>query len=211
MRNTVAGVVLALLFLAGLFALPHIFPRENLQTTPADVAAKIEPGFSGVRQIGRWVLTCGPARKKSVPFPFSFGPARPAASDAEDLGRCRTFMAFRRKGAVNEVALLISFRLLGSRQHLAAIVRMPPGIKKGELVTIRLGRKALNLPVSLCEKGSCVAMASLTPRQEGLLYTTPVGEILLPPGPKGKRLAVRVPLPALHAATAAMRRAEAGE
>lgn len=214
MRDTIVGLVLALLFLAGLFALPRFFPHEELQTTPAQIAGKIEPGFSGARQIGPWLLRCGPVRKKAVPIPFSFGPAKPGAptvGSEQGLGRCRTFIAFRRKADPRQIVLLLNFRLLGQAQRLAALIRIPPNAKKGEVVTIEIGQKALNLPISVCEKGSCLAAGSLLPKQESLLYSQPVAELLLPRGPKGKRLALRVPLFGLRAAVGAMRRAQAGE
>lgn len=214
MRDTIVGLALALLFLAGLFALPRFSPHEELQTTPAMVAAKIEPGFSGVRQIGPWLLACGPARKKAVPLPFSFGPAKPgvpAADDGQGLGRCRTFIAFRRKADPRQAILLLNFRVLGQTQRLTAVVRIPPGAQKGQAVTFAIGRKALNLPVSACEKGSCLAAGSLLPKQEALLYSGANTKLLLPPRPDGKRLAVQVPILGLRAAVGAMRRAQAGE
>ncbi|HSM96467.1 MAG TPA: invasion associated locus B family protein [Rhizomicrobium sp.] len=214
MRNTIVGLALALLFLAGLFALPQFFPHQELQLNPAQVAAKIEPGFKGARRIGPWILACGPARAKSVPLPFSFAPgkrAAPAMNDMSALGRCRTFMAFRPKANPKRIILLLNFRLLGHNQRLAALVRIPPRAKKGDLVSFRLGQKVLNLPVSACDKQSCLAAGSLTPNQEAMLFAQRGTELLLPPGPNGKRLAVRVPLVGLRAATGAMRRAEAGE
>lgn len=214
MRDTIIGLALALLFLAGLFALPRFFPHEELQQTPAQAAADIEPGFAGVRQIGPWILTCGPVRPKPVPLPFSFAPGRraaPATTDMNALGRCRTFMAFRRKADPRQVVMLLNFRLLGRSQRLAVLVRIPPRARKGDVVSFRLGQKVLNLPVSLCDKQSCLAAASLAPEQEAMLLARPATQLFLPPGPNGKRLAVRVPLLGLRAATGAMRRAEAGE
>jgi hypothetical protein len=214
MRDTIVGLVLALLFLAGLFALPRFVPHEALRQTPAQVAAKIEPGFAGVREIGPWTLACGPKHPKTIPLPFSFGPGKrgaPAIGDANALGRCRTFLAFRRKADPKQVVMLLNFRLLGRSQRLAALVRIPPRAKKGDIVSFRLGGNMLNLPVSVCDRRSCLAAGSLAPKQEGLLFARPIGEILLPPLPNGKRPAVRVPLGGLRLATGAMRRAEAGE
>ena len=214
MRNTVVGLALALLFLAGLFALPRFFPQKELQTTPAQIAAKIEPGFSGVRRIGPWVLTCPPARFKTVPLPFSFAPSRratPAIDGANALGRCRTFMAFRPKANPKQVVMLLSFRLLGRSQRLALLVRIPPRAKKGDMIGFELGQKVLNLPVIACDERSCLATSSLSPSQEAMLFAQRGAELLLPQGPNGKRVAARVPIAGLRAATSAMRRAEAGE
>src|ERR1700757_295726 len=137
MRNTVIGLALALLFLAGLFALPHLSPHAELQTTPAEIAGKIEPGFTGARKIGPWILTCGAARPKAVPLPFSFGSGRRAApvTMGNTLGRCRTFMLFRRKADPRQVVMLLNFRLIGQDQRLAVMVRIPPRAKKSDLVS----------------------------------------------------------------------------
>lgn len=211
MRNTVIALALGLLFLAGLFALPRFFAHKLPQTAPAQTAAQIEPGFAGVRRIGPWILACTPARKKPVPLPFSFGPAKPAAQTGQSIGRCRTFIAFRRKADPQQVILLLNFRLLGRAQRLVMLIRVPPGAKKGDIFTIRLGEKMLKLPVSSCEAGSCLAAGSLTPREEALFYESGAAQLALPPGKNGKRLAVRVPLQGLRAAVSAMRRAQIGD
>jgi hypothetical protein len=109
------------------------------------------------------------------------------------------------------VILLVNFRALAQTQRIAVVVRFPPVAKKGDKLTLRLGQKALNLPVSVCEKGSCVAAGSLTPKQEQLRYGPRVGEILLPPVANGKRPALRLPLMGLRVAIGAMRRAQVGE
>lgn len=214
MRDTIVGLALASLFLGGLFALPRLFPHEGLQQTSGQIAAEIEPGFMGVRQIGSWILTCGPARPKAVPLPFSLGPdsrASPAMGNTNTLGRCRAFMAFRRKTNPQQVVMLLNFRLIGRNQRLTALVRIPPRAKKGDNVSFRLGQKVLNLPVSACDRQSCLAAASLAPNQEAMLFAQPYGELFLPPVPNGRRPAVHVSFAGLRAATSAMRRAEAGE
>ncbi|HEY2033630.1 MAG TPA: invasion associated locus B family protein [Rhizomicrobium sp.] len=203
-----------MLFLAALFTLPWFFPHEELQRTPAEIAAKIEPGFTGVRKIGPWFLTCGPVRPKTAPLPFSFGTGRraaPVVADANTLGRCRTFLALRRKADPKQVLMLLNFRLIGQDQKLAVLVRIPPRAKNGDVVNFRLGHKGLNLPISACDNQSCLAAGSLAPKQEAVLFAQRTGELLFPPGPSGKRLAVRVPFVGLRAAVGAMRRAQAGE
>lgn len=213
MRNTVIGLALALLFLAGLFALPRFSSHENIGVLPAQVAARVEPGFSGVRKIGPWILACAPAHKKAVPLPFSFGPAKTAASAAGDqpLGRCRTFMAFHRKDDPKQVVLMLTFRVLGRAEKLAVLIRIPPVAKKGDIVLFRLGQRVMKLPVSVCQKGSCVAAGALLPKQEAMLYGANPAELLLPAAQNGKRLAVRVPMLGLRPAISAMRRAQVGD
>lgn len=212
MRSTIVGVALAALFLAALFALPKFFPREDMVTTPAQIAGAIEPGFVGARQLGPWILVCKVAVKKTAPLPFSFGGAKntPAVGTASQLGRCRTFVAFRPKKFPKRIVALITFRLLGPNQRLAMIVHMPPLAKTGDLVSLIWGKKALNLPVSVCEKGFCVATGALAAPQEAVILAQPGGQLILPPNPAGKRLALNVPFFGLRAAISAMRRAEAG-
>ena len=211
MRNTVLGVALSLLFIIGLFALPRFFPHEGLQLTPMRAAAGIEPGFRGTRRIGPWTLVCGPAHKKAVPIPFSLGARGSLAVDAQDLGRCRTFIAFRRKADPKKIALLVNFRVMGKAQRLAVFIRMPPIAKKGQTVTVQAGKQALSLPISACEPGSCLAGGVLIPKQELLFYARGGVELLLPQNSDGKRPALHLPFWGLRAAADAMRRAQAGE
>src|SRR2546429_3242658 len=60
MRDTVAGSVLAIVFLALLFAAPRLLPHGIEATTRAEIA-QISKGFRGTTFIGSWVLVCSKA------------------------------------------------------------------------------------------------------------------------------------------------------
>ena len=213
MRNTIIGAILALLFLAGLFALPKYFPHQTVVMNPTDVAAKIEPGFTGAKQIGPWVLVCDRAANSQAAIPFSWGATKgaPAAATADNsAGRCRTILAFRRKGNPKQIMLLITFRTLSHGQRLALIVHLPPIAKKGDPVSLVWGKQGFTMPISACNKAACAAMGALDPRGEAQLTRVKGANLLLPPGANGKRLTVGVPFAGLPQALGAMRRAEAG-
>ena len=213
MRNTLAATMLAVLFIAAMFALPRFLPHTPGRVMPGLAAAKIEPGFTGVQRIGLWTLVCAPPSPKSVPLPFTFGPRKPVAPSTRTaaLGRCRALIVYRRKDDPKRAALVVTFRLIGPQQKLAMVVRMPPTAKKGDVATLRLGKGMLNLPVSACDGQICVAMGAFAPRTEASLFAQPMGQLVLPPGPEGKRVAVTVPLRALRPAVDAMRRAQTGD
>ncbi len=214
MRGSIIGVVLAVLFVAGMFLLPRFVPHMVVQQNPAEAASSVETGFIGARRIGPWILACAKPDKKSAPMPFSLGPGKPGMSapppSSQPLGRCRTFLAYRAKANPKQVILMISFRLTAPAQRLAMIVRLPPIAKKGDRVTLRWGKTAAALPVTGCEKGLCVAVGRFQPGSEAALLSQKSAQLILPPGPKGKRIGVDVPIFGLPAAVAAMRRAELG-
>jgi hypothetical protein len=213
MRNTLVAAVLAVLFIAAMFALPRFLPSAPNRIAPSVAAAGIEPGFTGVQRIGLWTLVCAPKAPKSVPLPFSFGPRKPAApaAGAAALGRCRALIVYRRKDDPKRAAMAVTFRLIGPQQKLAMVVRMPPIAKKGDVATLRLARGVVNLPVSACDAQICVAMGAFAPRTEAGLLVQSEGELALPLSPEGKRVVVAVPLRALRAVVDAMRRAQTGD
>jgi hypothetical protein len=210
MRSSIIGVILAALLLAGLFALAKYLPPSGLSQRPADVAAKVEPGFTGMKQIGPWILSCRPGQKKSAPMPLTLTPsaAQSPVSADNTFGRCRVSLIYHRKGNPKQAVLVLNFRLLGPAQHLAVLVILPPVVKKGDELELRWGKKGLKLPISVCQKGDCIAVIGLAARGEADLLSAPSAMLVLPPGPDGKRAGVGVPFVGLPDAIRAMRRAE---
>ena len=209
MRSTVIAAVLAIVFIAVMFALPEYLPRQSTEQNPAQIAAQIEPGFTGVRQLGPWTLACNPA-KKNAALPLSMDGSKSDAASVNSLGRCRAFIAFRRKADPRQVVLLVNVRLVGPSQRLAFIVRTPPILKKGDLIALQWGKQGLGIPVVGCEKSSCVAIAGISPKDEAHLMSLRGANLVFPPNPNGKRFAVGLPFIGLRAGVGAMRRAETG-
>jgi len=212
MRNTIVGAMLGLLFLAGLFALSKYAPQPVVAQSPALVAAKIEPGFTGSQRIGPWILVCDPPAETQAAIPFSWGSSKraPVAATGDSVGRCRTILAFRRKTNPKQIILLITFRTIAHGQRLAMIVHMPPIAKKGDAVSLVWGKQGFTIPVSDCNKSACAAMGALDSRSEAQLGRLKGANLLLPPAANGKRPVVGVPFAGLQQALGAMRRAEAG-
>lgn len=141
------------------------------------------------------------------------GPAPGAAPASEpekiSLGRCRATQAFRRKDAPKaEVALAVNFRIVGTAPgRLGLFVRLPAG-KKGEAVELRVGKAGRELPVASCGKAGCMAFAVLAAGSERDLIAAGGAELVLPAGPDGNKLAVRLGFAGLPAALGAIRRAQ---
>jgi len=193
MRDTIVGAVLAIVFLALLFAVPRLLPHGIEATTRAEVA-QISKGFLGTRFVGPWVLVCS-----KTPAP---SPQNPQAI----VGPCRMARAYRDKAG--RLILTVAFRYAGAPKVLTMIVRFPPVGQKGQYLLIVLGKTTLKLPVFACAKDSCVAVGALVPTATGLLKAASQARVVLPPTPEGKQYTIQIRLDDLPAALAAMQRAE---
>ena len=194
MRNTVIGAVLAIIFLALMFAAPRLLPHGIEATTQAEIA-RISKGFTGTRFIGSWVLVCS-----EPPAP---GTQKPQAI----VGPCRMARAYRDNNG--RLILTVAFRYAGAPKVLTIIVRFPPIGRKGQFLLLVLGRQStLKLPVFDCAKDSCVAVGALVPAATSLLEASSQAGVVLPPTPDGKQYTIRIRLDDLPAALAGMQRAE---
>lgn len=194
MRDTVFGAVLAIAFLALLFAAPRLLPHGIEATTRAEIA-QISKGFSGTRFIGSWVLVC----------------SKPAATASQKpqsvVGPCRMARAYRDNNG--RLILTVAFRYAGSPKVLTMIVRFPPVGRKGQYLLFVLGKQStLKLPVFDCAKDSCVAVGALVPAATSLLISTAQARVVLPPTADGKQYTIDIRLDGLPAALAGMQRAE---
>jgi invasion protein IalB len=195
MRNSIIGLVLAVILVGGLFALAKYNPPQGFQTTPGSSAAKVQDGFTGVQQIGAWTLGCAQ------------GPGHAALKEG-DFGRCRVNLAFRRKDNPQQVVMVVALRLVGPQQHLAVIVILPPIVKKGDEIDMQVDQRQLKLPVSNCVTDRCVALVALGPSGETQLLAGQSGALVFPPDANGKRGVISLPIVGLSDAVSAMRRAE---
>ena len=196
MRNSLIGVVLAVVLLGGLFALAKYDPPQSFVTTPASEASKVQTGFSGAQQIGAWTLACAP------------GQSHHAQLKADAFGRCRVSLAYRRKDNPKQVVMVIAMRLLGPDQHLAVIVVLPSVVKTGDNLELHVGKRMLKVPVANCKDKRCVALVATSAQGESQLLVGQGGVLVFPADPSGKRAGVAVPFAGLQPAIAAMRRAE---
>ncbi|HTQ13071.1 MAG TPA: invasion associated locus B family protein [Rhizomicrobium sp.] len=218
MRDTIIGVVLAVIFVAAIWGASTLHPHVSGPMS-AQEAAAVKPGFEGTRMIGPWQLACAPgprtnpAEKAAIPFQLNPNPhggaAAVEAAQKEGLGRCRTSLIYRRKDNPKAVVIVVSFRHTDNGRKLALIVRFPALAKQGDTVVLSLGKKGgLNLPVSQCGKGGCMAAGVLPPKGEVLILSTPEGALIFPAQNDGKPLHVLVPFAGLKDALDAMSRAE---
>jgi invasion protein IalB len=194
MRDTIAGAVLAIVFLALLFAAPRLLPHGIEATTRAEIA-QISKGFTGTRYIGPWVLVCSKL------------PSSTNQKSQEAVGPCRMARAYHDNNS--RLILTVAFRYAGTPKVLTMIVRFPPIGRKGQYLLFGLGKQStLKLPVFACPKDSCVAVGALVPAAKSLLVSASQAQVVLPPSADGKQYTIRISLDGLPAALAGMQRAE---
>jgi invasion protein IalB len=194
MKDTVLGAVLAIAFLALLFAAPRLLPHGIEATTQAEIA-QISKGFAGTRFIGSWVLVCSKARAPASQSPQAV------------VGPCRMARAYRDNNG--RLILTVAFRYAGTPKVLTMIVRFPPVGRKGQSLLVVLGKQStLKLPVFDCAKDSCVAVGALVPAATALLVSSAQARVVLPPTSEGKQYTIGIRLDGLSAAIAGMQRAE---
>jgi hypothetical protein len=198
MRSLIAGLVLAIIFLALMFAAPRFLPGGIEGATRAEIE-RIGSGFSGTDYIGSWTLACSPAQSASA--------ANAAPNANASVGRCRMARAYRDK--YGRLILAIAFRYAGPGRQLTMIVRYPPVGSKGQYLTLVLASKmSLRLPVFGCNKSACIAVGALIPAAETLLVATPQAQVVLPPGADGKQYTIGIRLDGLAPALDGIKRAE---
>ncbi|HEX4080111.1 MAG TPA: invasion associated locus B family protein [Rhizomicrobium sp.] len=201
MKGIVVGAVLAIVFLALMFAAPRLLPRGIEGMTRAEIA-QLGTGFSGTKYIGSWTLVCSGA-------PARAGAAKSAAPSASQaaVGRCRMARGYRDRNG--QLVLAVAFRYAGPAKELTMIVRFPPVGRQGEYLVLGLGSKTrIRLPVFGCTKGACIAVGALIPAAESLLLAAPQAEVVLPPNANGKQYTIGIRLDGLAPALDGMRRAE---
>lgn len=193
MRNMIVGVALAILLVAGLFALAHYYHPTVGMEEPVAAGSEVGPGFVGLKRVGPWLLVCRPGPKNSA---------------TAALGRCQVSLIYRRKENPKQTILVLTFRTRGPAQRLVTILVVPPIVKKGDEMDMRAGSKILRLPIATCNQAECVAVVALAPKGEADLLGAPGGALFFPPAQNGKRSGVPVPFLGLKPAIDAMRRAE---
>ncbi|HEX3666365.1 MAG TPA: invasion associated locus B family protein [Rhizomicrobium sp.] len=196
MRNLIVGLVLAIIFLALLFAAPKYLSSGIEGVTRSEIA-QINSGFSGTKYIGSWALTCSSAKAA----------AEDPATANGSVGRCR--MARGYKDKFGQLILAIAFRYAGPGKQLTMIVRYPPVGSKGQYLTLVLATKmSLRLPVFDCTKSACLAVGALIPAAQSLLVAAPQAAVVLPAPPGARQYTIAVRLDGLAPALDGMRRAE---
>jgi invasion protein IalB len=218
MRDTIVGLVLAAFLIGGLFAADKYAP--NTRPVPPAVAvaqmatqaaADVHRGFVGTKNIGLWQLTCADKPTiMTVPLKDASKPAgtTPAKTATVKFGRCRTTLYYRRKDNPKQVMLAVTFRFIGEHNAFGVFVLMPPIVKQGDIVALRIPQGILKLPVAGCEpKGLCVARGALQPGAEDEFLKAKAAQLVIPQA-SGKPALLPMPMTGLDKAIDAMKRAE---
>lgn len=197
MRNLIAGLVLAIVFLGLLFAAPRYLPSGIEGATRSEVA-QIGSGFTGTKYIGPWTLACGTASGVRQGNATATNPS---------VGRCRMARGYRDQ--YGQLVLAIAFRYAEPGKQLTMVVRFPPVGSKGQFLTLVLPSKmSLRLPVFGCTKAACVAVGALIPAAKSMLVASPLAAVVLPANTNGKQFTIRIRLDGLEPALAGLERAE---
>jgi len=204
MKDTIAGVVLAVLFLAGLFAAEHYLPH-GARNLPSIAPVQIPAGFVGNRMIGPWDLSCG-SKSRPQNSTIQQDPTHPSSAPAAG-GHCR--LAHGYVNGDGKLILIIAFRLIGPQRTMAMLVRFPTAAKKGDIVVVKFGQVGLKLPVFFdCPAGACVAVGSLMRAAEALVASARAAQVILPPRADGNRITIGIRLDGLEPGLRGLRRAE---
>ena len=197
MRSSIAGLVLAIIFLASIFAVSKFLPGGIEAATRAEIA-QIGSGFSGTKYIGSWKLKCSSPETAALTT---------STSSNAQVGRCRMDRNYKDK--FGRGVLNIAFRYAGPGKQLTMIVWYPAVGNKGQYLTLVLASKmSLRLPVFTCSKAVCIAVGALIPAAESLVEAAPTAQVILPPGTDGRQFTIGIRLDELAPALAGMQRAE---
>jgi len=210
MRNTLVGVVLAIVFIAAIFAAGHYGPKSLTGTgpaapgsggmPPAEAVTKIKPDFVGHTRIGDWSLVCTEPRK--LPKQPQMGGGQPPASGASNsagikmegpppgfmIPRCLTVSLFPVPGHPAQ-AFRVTFRLLGFKRRLAVFIQVPEDAGPGEQIGLKLNNRSLAVPVRACNevRARCLAAETFKPDVEAsTIMTAKTLAFVFQPGPDGK-------------------------
>jgi invasion protein IalB len=219
MRNTLVGIVLALVLVAGLFAAARFGsrPAESPKPEPSatQTAAQIKSDFIGERTFGDWKLICGPARE--LPRPPSNGghlggnsqgtqPREAPPPPGWKIPRCRATLGLRNAHDPNEQVRL-TFRPFGFQRVLALIVRFPPNeVDNGDVVKVRLDQTEWPFPVRSCAAQFCLAIRSLPAAEVAVLENAKRMVLIFKPSSSQKEVAIAVPMTGLVDSLKVMRR-----
>ena len=225
MRNTLIGGVLAIVFVAAVFAVAYFHPHKtqspSSMPTPSEAARAIPMGFTGSREVGAWEVFCPPR----LPPPGVVGEgwengkgssnATAAPKPVWMLQRCRLLKTLRNAGDPKQwVDVILTF--IGQPQRfLVPVVRLAPGIvPAGSDVDLWLDRKDIKLQVIFCGPIACPAAVFPQPKDSHNITTAEVEQIgsvknaalVLPPSPGKKAVTLNIPLTGVGAALAAIHR-----
>lgn len=171
MRNTVIGVVLAIVVVVGLFAASSMIKRPAADgtsdaTLPATGVAEIKDDFIGQQKIGAWQLLCNKARE--LPRPPTDGrsgnsqgtaPKEAPPPPGWKLPRCMTGVALKSSKG-NEVRVI--YRTTGFKRVLTLFLRFPPSeVGNGEVVKVKYDQTEWSVPVRTCAAAFCLVIESI--------------------------------------------------
>lgn len=217
MRNTLVGVVLAAVLVAGLFAAARFgsHPAETPKPKPSvgEVAAQIKPDFIGERTIGDWKLICGPAKElPKLPSNGRTGnsqgtpPREAPPPPGWKIPRCRAALGLRSAHNPNEQVRL-TFRQVGFKRILALFLRFPPAeLDNGDVVKVKLDQTEWSYPIRSCAAQFCLAIESIRPADVPVLEKATHFVLVFRPSSSQRDVAIAVPTTGLVESLNVMRR-----
>jgi hypothetical protein len=217
MRSTVIGVVLAVAFVAAMFALNQLEPHVSAPLY-VQAASDVKPGFVGMKRLGRWVLVCPKASaagaKTAIPFSLSPDPKTSAAAAAQDqnpMARCHITLQYPQKKNPKALLMAVNFRYTPDQKQLAMVIIFPSAwAQKGDNLAVIVGKRAqFPVPVRQCVPNSyCTASGFLDQSGQNLILSVKQAVVRFPAKKDAKSLIAPVPLMVLKDALAALKRAD---
>jgi Invasion associated locus B (IalB) protein len=174
---------------------------------------RIEPGFIGIADFGKWRLICVPAPNMMEGLgPLAQAGASPAPAKAANANSCRINgeMAPPEAGSNANAAPVIfaaNFSLVGPKRMPAAMLRVPATARAGDAISLRFeDQTAITTIVRECA-AECLAAGDLTGADWTHLSTAKSLQVTFPAA-GGQRVLLDLPVQGLAEAVRALDRAE---
>ena len=175
---------------------------------------RIEPGFIGVADFGKWRLICVPAPSMMEGLGPLAQPGAPPAPVRKATGNsCRINGEMAAPAAAPDskasspVIFAANFSLVGPKRMPAAMLRLPATARPGDAISLRLDdQSAIKTIVRECAT-ECLAAGDLTSADWTHLSTTKSLQVTFP-APGGQLVLLDLPIPGLADALGALDRAE---
>lgn len=229
--NTLAGIALAVVVVAGLFAASYFgsrpagpSPGRSAASAPASgpadagpspekAAAGLPDDFVGQRKIGSWLLACNPPRElPRLPAGGRTGNSSGAPPREEPpppgwkLPRCVVGIGLRNPRNPRE-EFRVTFRTIGFKRVLTLFLRFPPSeVSNGDVIKARFDAAQWDLAIRTCSGQFCLVIESIKKDDVPFVENAKSFTLSFKPqsGPNG--VTIPVPTKGLAAAIEAMRR-----
>ena len=214
MRNTVIGIVLAIVVVAGLFAASSMIKRPggpDQGLLPATGVSDVKDDFIGQEKFGAWQLVCTKARQ--LPRPPQDGrtgnssgaaPKEAPPPPGWKLPRCMAGVALRSNQG-NEMRVI--WRTTGFKRVLTLFLRFPPSeVGNGDVIKVKFDKTEWSLPIRTCAAAFCLVIESVRKPDVAAVENAKSFTISFTPSGSETGVTIAVPTDGMATAIDTMRR-----